>query len=1473
MSLFGKFNNNDLGNQDAFEEMCCQLFEVWGKRELGCEPAWTYRKIRGAGGDGGIEAYWRNNENGTWVGIQAKWFMQTLDDGEFRQIRRSINTALKLRPSLTKYIVCIPHDLTSMKGRKDKAPTKGEDEKWENFAKAVAEEYPALELDLWTASTLQTMLTLPENEGLQRFWFEKSAINPETIATEVGKATNALRGRYIPALTDDGGLSAFLDHFYGTGESRLKMLKDIDTSIAICCRLITAIRSLLEIEKDIPNQLRDSGNNAIEKLGEHISAYERLKATAAVEPVNLVEFEDYRQDDEMLYEFVSGVRELKDSHKQPNHTNEILKLVDEYEYMPSYWGLTQTMADAFGCPHCLVTGSQGTGKTCGLASKANDYLMSRRHLPILIQASRVDSNATWRDIIAGALGLGADWDETAMWQALSASAALYDTFDEHLYIRAKVAIFIDGLDERPPAKKWVEKVREADAITRQYPRIRFTFSTRPYGITTDGNPDIGKCWYQIEDDGDVPASELFDRYMDYYQIDVNGNTHYKWLLKTPMELSMFSFAHRGKKLGGDISTNLTELVNKELDRLDEEFQERHGRTAANHEQPIRDVLLSLAKAFMQGDGPLSADETMRIVSDSCGNASGATEMIRFLTSYGILDRRDEQGEPPFGTNIVTFLPGSRHLWDYFMARLLIDEDNAAAASYIKGRSDATMMYCILLVEQRGTLPVDCEELVDAFGERRTTQLSLGALANCEVEHAANYRGWALEELRQGGQRMSDAVNRLVLQVSDHEEHPLGPVLLDEYLRDFANPAARDVAWSLPKQRHHDVVVAMYEERQLLEHMPKLRPGNTATQMPLVFAWALASVSNLKRTYCRAELVIWGMRNPHEFVLLFERFCNCDDPQIREDMFAIAAEIVCQGKPDHDAEKALGHIALDSVFSDPDKPGNRDAAVRHFGRLLVERCHTDGLLTVDEACSCLPPYAVEDTSVPLPVYPDACGNDRHNGYWPIHYDLSRYVLVYHLESAFGLNHHWPSSSTENIALDRLLDASAEAAGIPKPGFDGWTIGATYQYLLDHGYSQSVFETTTLPDGSRADGVDNLILLTYHHADHGSRSEVMTVAEKYVWCARNEICGYMADRIPVSADSLDVGERAHADAPELARDYSRLLDFDSPLLEATYSRTKKKRGDSVPHFTDEFACDCEALPCAKEELESWIDGISPDIGISLLQYRPDTPLAIESETVPINLYALSWGLCGKECVVWACAGAANVSELDKLDTAQTSYINGYDLSSGFEVGFDGSGGATYLSPVEAISGSVNLELDETFETDIVADACINAKPLSGKGVSTLTDVGDYWYLFPSALARKLCGANNTDGALYTDDDGAVLFENIDFGIPYRRHYNALLADKDRLLGALREHDLCLIWHMTVRKNANALARERLGDSIMSAENSWLVWLDKEDVMHSCPISHERPEKTSSYEMPDLLKELIDEQDELLYDYNGNDGTARS
>ena len=57
MGIFDKFNNQDLGDEEAFEELCCQLFETWGMRAMGFGNTWAYRDIRGDDGDGAIVTY------------------------------------------------------------------------------------------------------------------------------------------------------------------------------------------------------------------------------------------------------------------------------------------------------------------------------------------------------------------------------------------------------------------------------------------------------------------------------------------------------------------------------------------------------------------------------------------------------------------------------------------------------------------------------------------------------------------------------------------------------------------------------------------------------------------------------------------------------------------------------------------------------------------------------------------------------------------------------------------------------------------------------------------------------------------------------------------------------------------------------------------------------------------------------------------------------------------------------------------------------------------------------------------------------------------------------------------------------------------------------------------------------------------------------------------------------------------------
>lgn len=1450
MSIFEKFNNQGLGDKDAFEELCCQLFETWGIHTMNFNSTWTYLDIRGNGGDGGIEAYWHDTCSGGYIGVQAKWFRESITSTQYRQIKESIATTKELRQSLTKYIVCVPHNLTSLRKSKNEKVSAGEESAWQAFKESIAQAYPDLELVLWDEHSLLTLLQKPENEGCRRFWFEKSAINPEGIRLALQRAMESLKDRYVPEIVNDGGTAVFLDNFFGTIKSRTALIEEIDTLLNVCHDLAYVTSSLVDVKDELSDALRDSATGCRDAISTYADSLDIWKRMLATEPYELVEIGNITVDYGAIERFESDVRDLKEKHKLTEHVNELIRLIDRFKELPSEYDICRKMREAFNRPHCLVIGEQGTGKTCGFANKATGFLENGNHLPIFIRAGEINEHDRWREIVNSALGLS-NWNEAELWQALSSSAALCDVHKDGVTVRGKIAVLVDGLDERPPASSWTALIRQGDAISREYPRIRFAYTSRPYGVDYDHANDIWECTHYIDDEGDVPVHELFDRYIERYTIDLAGNTHYKWTLRTPMELRMFCTAYSGRRIDREVSTCLTALVNAEVDRLDEEYATRTNIITRLHHNPVRSALYALAIAFLEDDSKKSRTSIRNVIENACIQHECADSMLDFLERYGILSTTQQAGPTSVSPAIIMYQPGSRHLWDYFMAVVLMETEEAAAANKLLHHSDVAYMYAILLIEKRGVLPLESNELVESLGAARVRQLTIDALADAEKSAAGKFRQWTLDEMAKGEDSLCDVVNGIVVQVADIQGHPLGPTLLDEYMRSFQASAKRDEVWSIPRVFSDRHSVSMYYERESVKHLPRLHGDDTWDQMPLLLAWCLATVSNLRRQHCRNELVLWAMHCPSEYAKLFDQFSKCNDPQIREDLFAIAGEVTCQGLADKVTEKRFAEIVIDSVFNTPDRPGNRDASIRHYGRMIVEKCCADGVINSDTATCCRPPFSIDAAAGALPIFAAAANADRMRGFQTINYDLARYVLVDKLEMAFGIPRHRASDERDAEGINRLLEESAAMIDIEPPTFDGWVIAAAYQYLLDHGYDQDAFVGPVGESGYRLGGIDRRISGSFGSADHGSRSAVMTVAEKYVWCARNEICGFMADRVPVFSSIWQNG--TGQDTYELASDYSDLLSYPSPLFEATANRLSAERAGSTPSFPAAFSCDDGDSICTELELGDWIDSGNVDVLIALLEYEPNVSISIAGDVIPIALFASDWGICGKQTRCWAHCGAIDSAELAKLAESGTVSIDGYDHASAFSTGINVH--APYISPVEYMSAPWISEYDEEHECDKAADVHVAGSPLSGGGVDRLTDIGDCWYRLPSKLAIDLCGVTRTDGLRYFDSGSNAIFEDVEYGEPYRRHYQALLANKILLFGALRAHDLHPVWYATLERDGNRLAEERFSKTAARSELSWLIWIDQDGNYRSCRMSDEYPAPEHISEPAGLLKEFLD------------------
>lgn len=112
-----KFQTYGMASDKAFETLCNQLFTNWVKDEYGSEVI-SVKVVNGAGGDGGVESY-ATLKNDAVIGLQAKWFQTSMGSSQFNQIKNSITTAMKVRPEITRYIVCVPRDLTSKTAKSD----------------------------------------------------------------------------------------------------------------------------------------------------------------------------------------------------------------------------------------------------------------------------------------------------------------------------------------------------------------------------------------------------------------------------------------------------------------------------------------------------------------------------------------------------------------------------------------------------------------------------------------------------------------------------------------------------------------------------------------------------------------------------------------------------------------------------------------------------------------------------------------------------------------------------------------------------------------------------------------------------------------------------------------------------------------------------------------------------------------------------------------------------------------------------------------------------------------------------------------------------------------------------------------------------------------------------------------------------------------------------------------------------------
>lgn len=143
---WSRLETNGESLENAFEQLCCLLFEQYGAERF-TNMTKRFHRYRGAGGDGGVEAVWEI-EGKDYSAVQAKWFPNAMRDSQINQVKSSVETAMRLHPDLKEYCVCIPHDLSGPSARRGKC----EEERWNDLVHELSERFPGLDLQFWGGS-------------------------------------------------------------------------------------------------------------------------------------------------------------------------------------------------------------------------------------------------------------------------------------------------------------------------------------------------------------------------------------------------------------------------------------------------------------------------------------------------------------------------------------------------------------------------------------------------------------------------------------------------------------------------------------------------------------------------------------------------------------------------------------------------------------------------------------------------------------------------------------------------------------------------------------------------------------------------------------------------------------------------------------------------------------------------------------------------------------------------------------------------------------------------------------------------------------------------------------------------------------------------------------------------------------------------------------------------------------------------
>jgi hypothetical protein len=962
--------------------------------------------VDGRGGDGGVEAFAILNDDSV-VGLQAKAWWDGFHDSQKTQIEKSLRSATNRHPTLIQYVVCCPLDLLPAQGPRNSGTSQLG--RWKTFEAEAKTAYPKVTLDYKGETRIREWLQQPDSETIGAYWFDGEVIPRDHWRKQFERVKSAWMDlRYVPDLH----VSTMLDDHFSWFVNTPRAAQDLEVKIA---KLVHSLEQKRERISNLKNLPGDHSPQALSDCALLVDAIDSSMANLrllhyAAESQYLPTIEVDFSIDSRIWEAAPRLGEELGGRDRLSFANtptqSVLKALDGLE------GILEAVRELLETQQRLrrvliVLGEAGTGKTQTI-SKLCD-LASGEGGPVLVLPARAYTpNDSWNAIL-GQASNRPSWTADQILDALeAASLYVWRESPEPRSTPRRAILALDGPDESPIPRAWNERLKELADLCKGRPLIAPIVTTRPEaGAWLSTSDDRFYLRRLRTPDLTDRLPEIFQGYVQAYNIAVSSPVGVAWALRTPFAIRVFAEVYQGRTIapGQDLVTSLAELFRLKLGRLDDELNHRNPSWPNTKELSLR-ILGSLVPAFLAEEEcsyerfAEAIRECLTPLGISIGNATAIFEGS--ARDYGLIEVYTMSTGRMTPDRIVV-RPGFNALLDYLLATEVADKIRGLSGREpfqfipeevyppsLRGRSNVGSLVVAMLLKD-GISILDSELWRDAVRQDELETWHARAISDLTPDHASEHREWVSRLLQRDMVSCRMLVAELILPSSRVPGTPFGAIFLhQEFTR--MSLTERDLVWSGPDYLPKNCGGPWEGNGVSVHDSITLSDDDSALSVPILAAWVTSSVIHERQRQSIARLAKWGVKQPAELAKLLLSFAAVDDVQVVESIVVAAAGAVLE-LVEHGATDNLANAAHLIFFDNREEKDHPSVVARYAARLIIERAFIIGTELPDSIRSdATPPYIPAGEKLPIDAGTVALaqGDGRHGGEFPLSSDLDWYV---------------------------------------------------------------------------------------------------------------------------------------------------------------------------------------------------------------------------------------------------------------------------------------------------------------------------------------------------------------------------------------------------------------------------------------------------------------------------------------------------